>query len=193
MLQEESNGYGIKELTNILELPYEMVRKSYKHVFQTMKGDFKSLVDTFCSELKIECFPELEKFFVNKFSSEREKLAPDVVSLIKDLKVKGYKVILFSNSCCLINNGSIKDLLSLVDDVFYSYDLGFTKDDKESYASVLEKLNVKPKEILHIGDTLKSDYFKPLENGWNALYLGKCEDKNVKNITKLSDLYNYLD
>lgn len=143
MLQEASNGYGIKELTNILGLPYEMVRKSYKHVFQTMKGDFKSLVDTFCSELKIECFPELEKFFVNKFSCKREKLVPDVVSLIKDLKEKGYKVILFSNSCCLINNDSIKDLFNLVDDVFYSYELGFTKDDKESYNLILEKLNVK--------------------------------------------------
>ena len=32
----------------------------------------------------------------------------------------------------------IKDLFNLVDDVFYSYELGFTKDDKESYAFVLE-------------------------------------------------------
>ena len=45
----------------------------------------------------------------------------------------------------------IKDLFNLVDDVFYSYELGFTKDDKESYAFVLEKLNVKSKEILQIG------------------------------------------
>lgn len=47
--------------------------------------------------------------------------------------------------------------------MFYSYELGFTKDDKESYAFVLEKLNVKSEEILHIGNTLKSDYFKPFE------------------------------
>lgn len=60
----------------------------------------------------------------------------------------------------------IKDLFNLVDDVFYSYELGFTKDDKESYAFVLEKLNVKLEEILHIGNTLKSDYFKPFENEW---------------------------
>lgn len=46
-----------------------------------MKGDFKSLVDTFCNELKIKSFPELEKFFVNMFSSKREKLVPDAVSL----------------------------------------------------------------------------------------------------------------
>lgn len=46
-----------------------------------MKGDFKSLVDTFCNELKIESFPELEKFFVNMFSSGKEKLVLDAVSL----------------------------------------------------------------------------------------------------------------
>ena len=60
----------------------------------------------------------------------------------------------------------IKDLFNLVDDVFYSYELGFIKDDKESYAFVLEKLNVKYEEILHIGNTLKSDYFKLFENEW---------------------------
>ena len=60
----------------------------------------------------------------------------------------------------------IKDLFNLVDDVFYSYELSFTKDDKESYAFVLEKLNVKSEKILHIGNTLKSDYFKPFKNEW---------------------------
>lgn len=59
----------------------------------------------------------------------------------------------------------IKDLFNLVDDVFYSYELGFTNEDKESYAFVLKKLNIKSEEILHIGNTLKSDYFKPFENG----------------------------
>ena len=59
----------------------------------------------------------------------------------------------------------IKDLFNLVDDVFYSYELGFTNEDKESYAFVLEKLNVKSEKILHIGNTLKSDYLKSFENG----------------------------
>ena len=48
---------------------------------------------------------------------------------------------------------------------FIHMNLGFIKDDKESYAFALEKLNVKLEEILHIGNTLKSDYFKPFENG----------------------------
>lgn len=69
----------------------------------------------------------------------------------------------------------IKDLFNLVDDVFYSYELGFTNEDKESYAFVLEKLNVKSEKILHIRNTLKSDYLKFFENGWDALYLGKCD------------------
>lgn len=60
----------------------------------------------------------------------------------------------------------IKDLFNLVDDVFYSYELGFTNEDKESYAFVLEKLNAKLEKILHIGNNLKSDYFKPFENEW---------------------------
>ena len=60
----------------------------------------------------------------------------------------------------------IKDLFNLVDDVFYSYELGFIQDDKESYAFVLEKLNVKLEKMLHIRNTLKSDYFKLFQNEW---------------------------
>ena len=55
---------------------------------------------------------------------------------------------------------------------FIHMNLGFIKDDKESYAFVLEKLNVKLEKILHIGNNLKSDYFKPFEmDGF-----GKCDN-----------------
>ena len=49
---------------------------------------------------------------------------------------------------------------------FILMNLGFIKDDKECYAFVLEKLNAKLEKILHIGNNLKSDYFKPFENEW---------------------------
>ena len=112
--------------------------------------------------------------------------------LINTLKNEGYKIILFSNSCCLLNNNAINDIVDCVDGVFYSYDIGYTKDDKESYKYIEEKLGVKPSEILHIGDTLKSDYYMPKSNGWNVLYYGKTDDANIDSISSLTDLYGIL-
>lgn len=45
-----------------------------------------------------------------------------------------------------------------------------------------------PNEFMHIGDTLKSDYFMPKHYGWNALYFGKIDDESISSIEKLDDI-----
>lgn len=190
---DKNNNYGLKELTDLLNLPYENVRNSYKKIFQTKKGSLNELIDIFCKELGIKHNQKLNEFFYNKFNqSQRGTISSENILLINTLKNEGYKIILFSNSCCLLNNDAINDIVDCIDDIFYSYDIGYTKDDEESYKYIEEKLNVKPSEILHIGDTLKSDYYMPKRNGWNALYYGKVDDTNINSISSLTDLYGIL-
>ena len=149
--------YGLKELTKLLNLPYEKVRDAYKEVFQKTKGNFNELINTFCNKLGIKFNKIIINFFHNKFFNESKKqvILSENISLIKNLKSKGYKVILFSNSCCLLNNDAINEVLDYIDNIFYSYDIGYTKDDEESYKYIEKVMKVKPNEILHIGDTLK--------------------------------------
>lgn len=190
---DKNNNYGLKELTDLLNLPYENVRNSYKKIFQTKKGSLNELIDIFCKELGIKHNQKLNEFFYNKFNqSQRGTISSENILLINTLKNEGYKIILFSNSCCLLNNDAINDIVDCIDDIFYSYDIGYTKDDEESYKYIEEKLNVKPSEILHIGDTLKSDYYMPKRNGWNVLYYGKVDDTNINSISSLTDLYGIL-
>ena len=129
-----NNQYGLKELTKILNLPYENVRDAYKDVFQKTKGNFNELINKFCNRLGIKSNKTIIDFFHNKFfiESKEQFILLDDVSLIKSLKSRGYKVILFSNSCCLLNNDAINEVLDYVDNIFYSYDIGYTKDDEES-------------------------------------------------------------
>lgn len=188
------NKYSLKEFAKLVDKPYEMVRDVYKNVFQKRKGTLEELMEMFCNELGTSNSNDLTEFFENKFSSNLSSgISNDKVTLIKKIKSNGYKVILFSNSCSLINNDAIKEIYDLVDGVFYSFDIGYTKDDKESYQYIESVLNVKPSEVLHIGDTLKSDYLRPRENGWNALFYGKTEDEDVKCISSPMELYNILD
>lgn len=190
---DSSNNYNLKSLSELVNMPYDKVRDVYKNVYQKSKGTFDELLNRFCSNLEISNTCELNNFFKNKFSNNNlSTISKDKINLIKKLKDNKYKVILFSNSCCLLNNDAIKEIYDLVDNIFYSYDIGYTKDDKESYKYIENILNVKPNEILHIGDTLKSDYLKPIENGWNALYYGNNID-DVKSINNLCELDNYLE
>ena len=99
---------------------------------------------------------------------------------------------MFSNSCCLIKNNISDELKNLVDDIFYSYDIGYTKNEKESYEYIEKKLGYKKCEFLHIGDTLKSDYLSPIQNGWNALYFGSTNDDNIDSIKSLKKIFKYL-
>lgn len=189
-----SNNYNLRELARLVSLPYENVRDAYKNVFQKSKGTFDELVENFCNKLGIIKSNDLNNFFIGKFSSSNESntISNEKVTLINDLQENGYKVILFSNSCSLLKNDAVKDIYDLVDGVFYSFDIGYTKDDKESYQYVENSLNAKPNEILHIGDTLKSDYIKPIENGWNALFYGDSDDENVNCISSLMELYDFF-
>ena len=187
-----ANNYSIKELTKLLDLPYEKVRDTYKDVFQKQNGTFKELTDKFCKILNINKSDELITFFKNKFAISDGKILPEDVELLKEIKRRGYKIILFSNNCCLIKSNLKKTLDGIVDDIFYSYDLGYTKSDKESYQIIENKLGCKPEEFLHIGDTLKSDYSKPIQYGWHAIYFGKSDDLSIKIITKLNEILEYL-
>ena len=192
---DNPNNYSLKELAKIVNMPYENVRDVYKNVFQKSNGTLNELVGKFCNDLGISNTKNLNNFFIGKFSDNNinNTVSNDKITLIRDLKENGYKVILFSNSCCLLNNDAIKEIYDLVDGIFYSYDIGYTKDDKESYQYVEKTLNVKPAEILHIGDTLKSDYLKPVENDWNALFYGVSDDESVNCISSLMELYDFFD
>ena len=187
------NNYSLQKLSELVELPYEIVRNAYKEIFQKKKGTLEELQNDFCKLLQIKPSSELNEFFINKFNNQEEEIQKEDIELLKELKKQGYKVILFSNNCCLIKTNIVEKTKGIVDEVFYSYDLGYNKNDNESYHLVEEKLGYKASEFLHIGDTLKSDYLKPIENGWNALFYGESTNEDVKSITNLKDLLKYLE
>ena len=190
----EMQKYNLKNLTKLVNQPYEKVRATYKLVFQKSKGTFNSLVKKFCDELNVLETSEIDEFFRAKFyiSENESKVSDENIRLLKDIKKQGYKIILFSNSCCLLNAKLPTEVLNIIDDVFYSYNLGFTKNENESYRYIESKLCYMPSEFLHVGDTLSSDYLIPIQNGWNALYYGSIKDDNVKKITNLTEILDYL-
>ena len=181
LLKSNNNDiYSNKTLAKLINKDDNLVKKAYKDVFQKQKGTFDELVDAFCKQIDYLRDEKLDDFFHHKFDETEGFILQEDIDVIKKLKTKGYKVILLSNSSCLFKDNLDCELLSYADHVFYSYDLGYTKEDNEIYKIVEEKVGYKPSQILHIGDTLTSDYQKPKENGWHALYYGNNCDNQIE-------------
>ena len=150
---EESKAYSIDALTNLLGLPKEDVKRAYKNVFQKSRGSFEELVSNFCNILGITPTNELNEFFINKFKETNEYVNEEDKALLRELRSRGYKVILLSNNCCLTDREFQKEMSNEVDGIFYSCDIGYTKSDKECYRFVENALGYEPEDFLHIGDT----------------------------------------
>lgn len=73
----------------------------------------------------------------------------------------------------------LKKLLLLhgyhIDDVFSSSDFGVTKHSGKLYRKVCKRLGTEPKRILHIGDTLRSDFLMARKEGLHSILLAKKE------------------
>ena len=128
LANQEKDNYSLKALAILLNKDYDVVRNAYKNVFQKSNGSFNELLDKFTKILNIDKSKELIDFLNNKFSIKQEEITKDKIELITKIKEMNYKIILFSNTSNLYNNKLPEDLLKIVDDIFYSYEIGYTKN-----------------------------------------------------------------
>ena len=77
-----------------------------------------------------------------------------------------------------------------------------SEKNKSSYARLLKELNIKPKEFLMVGNSVKSDILPVLENGANAVFIpskftwfyedGDASKIPAKNFMKLNEISQLL-
>jgi FMN phosphatase YigB (HAD superfamily) len=62
------------------------------------------------------------------------------------------------------------------DFVIFSEEAGVSKPDGEIFQAAIKKLGgvqLRPQEILHIGDDVEKDYFGAKNSGWNSIVLNR--------------------
>lgn len=57
--------------------------------------------------------------------------------VIINLYNMGYRIILFSNNCCLVDSCVDEEINKYIEHIYYSYDMGYTKSDKEAYQIII--------------------------------------------------------
>lgn len=107
-------------------------------------------------------------------------LFDDTISTLKRLKPK-YKLFLLSNIAtpyteCFYNLG----LDEYIEKPFFSCDIGYRKPQIEAYQTVINYSGLKPKELLMIGDSQRSDY----EGAMNAGIPALLKDRDLSILTQ---------
>ena len=103
-----------------------------------------------------------------------QKVEYRIVSLLRELKERGYKVALISN-CFLEEAEAIRAsvLAPFFDVMLLSCEVGMQKPEREIFERCLTELSVEPEQCLYVGDggsqeleTARSFGMKTLQAGW---------------------------
>ena len=107
----------------------------------------------------------------------------------------------YSNTKAVLSNfhGGLNDILSthfpnMFSSISISESLGLRKPDTAFYEHAIEQLNVKPSEILYIGDSVKLDLEPALKVGMNAYLIDRNNAYSSCNrrINSFSDIKDLL-
>lgn len=110
-----------------------------------------------------------------KIESEIIRIIPETAQLISDLREQGVRIIYVSDMYLptdvirkiLVEKGLFLD----GDGLYVSGQLGLRKKTGRLFRHVLHVENLKPSQILHVGDHRRNDYVMARLNGIEALYL----------------------
>jgi putative hydrolase of the HAD superfamily len=116
--------------------------------------------------------------------AEDVKIDNDVLDVIKNLKQKGYRVIILANDSKFGEKIRLDKINDYVDKVYSSATLQMRKPDPEIYKHVLKLENIQPDETLFIDDKQRNTVVA------EALGIKSIVFKNAQQL--LEDLRKYL-
>ena len=119
----------------------------------------------------------------------------DVVPLLKELKSKGFKLIVITHSTrdMIKIKLEVENLLDYFDEIHSTTDdYEMIKKDEKIFNLILKKHQIKAKEMLHIGDHKDFDFYVPKMVGVNALFLDRKKTYKKDNLT-INSLKHVID
>lgn len=123
----------------------------------------------------------LEKYFVHI------KPCKGSVQFVKDLKEKGYKIAILSDFPPE-QKGDIWGIKDMCDVVLGSEQAGALKPDKVPFLKLAEELNLKPEEILYVGNNHKYDIVGAHNVGMKTAWIVMPRLKIFKKESKIADV-----
>ena len=114
-------------------------------------------------------------------------LVPEAKEMLEALQSKGYRLFAASNSFGHLQRSRLEHagILHYFEDTFISMDIGYDKPDIRFYQEALKRANLKPSEVLMIGDSMTTDVLGAQAAGINALFFNRQKDSLMELIKPL--------
>lgn len=131
------------------------------------------------------------KLIKDRVTFESFNLFPDTLPTLKSLKEKGYKLAILSNASPTAKRlyKNKPELNKLIDEAFWSCDLGCGKPEKQIFNMVIGTLECKKEEVLYLGDSYENDYLGAKSAGIDSVLLDRENKFNFEHsIKSLKDL-----
>lgn len=170
-------------------LEVDDIRSILNEYFLKRNIDIESSVREVCSILNINDYEDIISEY--KHIHMNPKVFSDVISTLTQLKKRGYTIIACSNCVKWDADDPGGILHDNIDNIFYSFEIGFAKPEIAFFEYVSNLMQKDVSKFLHIGDSLKADYYAAKDAGWKSLLLdrkNKYKDLSVSKISSLKQL-----
>ncbi len=124
---------------------------------------------------------------------KNSELYPNAKELLSNLLRKGIRLIMITNNSVeeanlLIDKHKIRNFFNYI---LISEEIGFRKSTKKPFLFIIEKFNLKPNEILMVGDKEEEDVLPAKELGIKTVFFNLKKKSSIAdyNITDLMDIW----
>ncbi|MBD3361188.1 HAD-IA family hydrolase [Candidatus Woesearchaeota archaeon] len=199
-LVEQGTYSPLRQTYKILRvrMPFSPFVVKFENVFMTKKyEDQATAFREVCKAFNIDCKPFVVDKLIGIWNSCKllAKPYPETLQVLKDLKDKGLKLAVSSNSPYNNVEPVLEkfDMEKYFDRVNLSWETGKLKHESESFESILRKMNLKHGEVLMVGDSLETDIAGAEKVGIKAVLVDRKGRREYKNkIKDLSELNQFL-
>lgn len=185
------NRFGLKVTVEQLSSALQKTISSLLAIWDTNKDvthmDQLRLIVKHASEgtvsLKEEWVDDLSSAYVSPIIDVPPYLNPNVREVLAWIKSRNMRIGLVCNTGLTPGSGlrkllSNEGIIHYFDLLIYSDEVGIRKPDPEIFNLVAQKLSLKPYEIVHVGDNLKSDVCGAKNAGFKAIHLDSEEGRD---------------
>ena len=142
----------------------------------------------------IEISPDHEPIIERLLNYDNVVLFPDAREVLNFLREKNKKLILISN--CISSTRWQIERLGLVDyfdKIVLSCSVGLRKPDRAIFELAIQDFDVKPNEVVMIGDQVKLDMEGAKALGWDAILLDRenkkdYDGKKIRSLLELKEI-----
>ena len=194
-LVENGTWSPVKQIKNILRinLPFPEYIVRMEQAMMTSKfDDLRDAFKSVCHEFEKPCNDKQLDELVGMWNKAWMLAHPydETKEVLEKLKEK-YHLVLVSNT----DNFSINNVLEkfamkeMFDKIYFSYEVGLIKTNKNFFKHVLNDLNIQVKNCVMVGDSIQSDIMAAKKIGMKAILIDRKNNRDlhpkIKNLREL--------